>query len=675
MKTVLIKMNDLSPDAAGAMVYPVQLFFDDGQADWLKRPVATINIPKDLSIPNPPLDPLTGKPIDGREIRNAFLTQKGKSPQFVEWGLYLHQLLFQDPLAQEWNRLHLLYPKEEEGQSEGLRTILDIKPDELRWLPWELILQDQMALFFDSANPFSRGSLDNTNNKLTIKSFFWPVHVLIVVGSKVKDADVNAEQEVEAIEHAFIKSPVPIDWYVVWRPTKAELIDLIKTFKPQIFHFIGHGKKVNNDLFLELTDKNGVAAAEEWMVGDIPIDLQSWKPRFAFINACRSSSVADQQNSWDIARAFSSAGVPAVLGMQGDIRGDAATEFSRKLYESMVKGLEIDRALAEARAAVKNIKEITLKRRDWALATLYLQQLPAQILAMKPPIDQKTHDRFRSDSKLRGIHDFVGRRKQRRQLWHGVDEIADYKDEFSNACIVVGNEQIGKTALVQASMKVCALRNRRISYVDVGYKPIKEFVDLLKIIRAGDPKSSEIICAPLPTEPFADFDNKHRALLETDAVKASQTLAADNNLCEQFFNAYKAALVSIAANEPSIIVLDHLGVEWGKFNSVLVPKLLLPIAQSLLANCRLVLVCTTKEFDTELGQELKDAADVVDVRAWPPEKYVPLARQICLFNDIKLKPAVEESIGSLSKMVQADWEPTHLRVLVELIKQLAGARK
>jgi hypothetical protein len=675
MKTLLIKMNDLSPDAAGAMVYPVQLFFDDGQADWLKRPVATINIPKDLSIPNPPLDPLTGKPIDGREIRNAFLSQNGKSPQFVEWGRYLHQLLFQDPLAQEWNRLHLLYPQEEEGLSEGLRTILDIKPDDLRWLPWELILQNQMALFFDSANPFSRGTLDNNNNKLTVKSFFWPVHVLIVVGSKVKDADVNAEQEVEAIQHAFIKSPVPIDWYVVWRPTKAELIDLIKKFKPQIFHFIGHGKKVNDDLFLELTDKNGVAAAEEWMVGDIPIDLQSWKPRFAFINACRSSSIADQQNSWDIARAFSSAGVPAVLGMQGDIRGDAATEFSRKLYESMIKGLEIDRALAEARAAVKNIREITLKRRDWALATLYLQQLPAQILAMKPPIDQKTRDRFRLDSKLKGIHDFVGRRKQRRQLWHGVDEIADYKDEFSNACIVVGNEQIGKTALVQASMKVCALRNRRISYVDVGYQPIKEFVDLLKIIRAGDPKSSEIICAPLPTEPFADFDNKYRELLEMDVAEASKKLAADNNRCEQFFNAYKAALLTIAATEPLIIVLDHLGVEWGKFNSVLVPKLLLPIAQNLLPNCRLVLVCTTREFDGELAQELKDAADVVDVRAWPPDKYVPLARQICLYNDIELKPAVEESIGSLSKMVQADWEPAHLRITVEVIKRLGGARK
>lgn len=674
-------MNDLSPDGAGAKVYPVQLLFDDGQADWLMRPIATINIPQDLSIPNPPLDPLTGKPIDGREIRDAFLSQKGKSPQFVEWGRYLYQLLFQDPLAQEWNRLHLLYPKEEDGQSEGLRTILDIKPDDLRWLPWELILQNQMASFFDSANPFSRGTLDN---KLPVKSFFWPVHVMIVVGSKVNDADVNAEQEIEAIQHAFIKSPVPIDWYVVWRPTKAELIDLIKKFKPQIFHFIGHGKKVNNDLFLELTDKNGAAAAEEWMVGDIPIDLQSWQPRFTFINACRSSSTADQQNSWDIARAFSSAGVPAVVGMQGDIRGDAATEFSRKLYESMIKGLEIDRALAEARAAVKNIKEITLKRRDWALATLYLQQLPAQILDMKPPIDQKTYDRFRSDSKLGAIHDFVGRRKQRRQLWHGVDEIADYKDEFSNACIVVGNEQIGKTALVQASMKVCALRNRRICYVDVGYKSFTEFVDLLKIIRAGDPKSSEIICAPLPTEPFADFDNKYRELLEIDAAEASkklaanpdkEVLAAENNLCEQFFNAYKAALLTIAANEPLIIVLDHLGVEWEKFNSVLVPKLLLPIAQNQLPNCRLVLVCRTKEFDDELAPELKDAAHIVDVRAWPPEKYVPLARQICLYNNIELKPAVVESIGSLSKMVQADWEPAHLRITVEVIKRLGGVRK
>ena len=669
MKTLVIRMNDLSPDGAGAKVYPVQLLFDDGQPGWLDRPLATINIPEDLSIHNPPNDPILDKPIDGREIRNAFLDQKGKSPQFEEWGRYLHQLLFQDPLAEEWNRLHALYPKEKDGQSEGLRTILDIKPGTLRWLPWELIQQEKKASFFDSANPFSRGTLDKAQ---PIVSFYWPIHVLIVVGSKEKDPDVNADQEVEAIERAFIKSPVPIDWYVACRPTKAELIDLIKKFKPQIFHFIGHGKKANDDLYLELTDKQGGPGAEEWMVGDIRIDLQDWTPRFAFINACRSSAVADaaanQENSWDIARAFSAAGVPAVVGMQGDIRGDAAAEFSRKLYESMVNGLPIDRSLAEARAAVKTLKEITLKRRDWALATLYLQQLPEQILDMRPPIERKTSDKYRSDSKLGEIHDFVGRVTQRRKLWHGVDQITDRDDEFSNACIVVGTERIGKTALVQASMKVCALRNRRISYVDVDvtYQDTKDFVEVLKLIREGDPKSSDIICKPLPTKPFEDFDNKYGPLLaQPDPAKA---LAADNNRCEQFFNDYNAALEEIAKDEPLIIVLDHLNVEWEKFKSVLVQKLLTPIAQGSLANCRLVLVCTNTEFDKHLPAELKAASRIIDVAAWPPKKYVPLARQICLYNDIELDDDVEAIIARNYNRLKSDWGPVKLRNMVDMLK-------
>jgi len=669
MKTLVIKMNNLSPDAAGAMVYPVQLFFDDGKADWLTRPLAEINIPEDLSIPNPPIDPITKQPVDGRQIRNAFLGEKGKSTLFVEWGRYLHQLLFQDPLAQEWDRLHELYPKEETDKSEGLRTILDIKPETLRWLPWELIVheQTQMTRFFDSANPFSRGTLDD-NNKLPVTSFFWPVHVLIVVGSKENDPAVNAQPEVDAIERAFIKSPVPVDWYVVYRPTKAELIDLIEKFKPQIFHFIGHGIKANDDLFLELAAKKAGVAAEEWMVGDIPIDLQNWKPRFAFINACRSSSLADQENSWDIARAFSSAGVPAVLGMQGDIRGDAAAEFSRKLYESIVSSLPIDRALAEARKAVKNLKEITLKRRDWALATLYLQQLPEQILNMKPQIDRTTQAKYKVDTTLKEIHDFVGRVTQRRKIWHGVDQITDRDDEFSNACIVVGTEKIGKTALVQASLKVCALRKRRISYVDIDvtYQNTRDFVEVLKLIRQGDPKSSDIMCAPLPVAPFAEFDNKYAALLaKSDPDKI---LAGDSNLCEQFFNSYNAALVAIAADEPLIIVLDHLSVEWEQFKSILVPRLLLPIAQNALLNCRLVLVCTATEFDKQLPTELKDASRIIDVAAWAPKKFTPLARQICLYNDIELDEDVEAIIESNYNRLKADWGPLKLRHMVNLLK-------
>jgi hypothetical protein len=332
----------------------------------------------------------------------------------------------------------------------------------------------------------------------------------------------------------------------------------------------------------------------------------------------------------------------------------------------MLNGLPLDRALAAARGAVKNLKSITLRRRDWALATLYLQQLPEQILEMKPSIDQDTAKKFKLDSILKETHDFVGRRKQRRKLWHGVDQIDDHVDEFNSASIVVGNEQMGKTALVQASLKVCALRQRRVSYVDIGYKSTKNFVDVLKIIREGDPKSSDIICAPLPKAPFAAFDQKYGVLMNDPG--AVTTLAADNNLCDQLFSAYRDALIEIAAQAPFILVLDHLNVEWETFKSVLVPKLLVPIAQDQVTNCRLVVACTWQEFNDHLPKELKDAARVVDVGSWTPEKYVPLVRQICIYNDIELDEDVKGVIEANAKRVKSDWGPTKLRDMLRVLK-------
>ena len=660
MKKVVIRMEQR---AQGAHVYPVQLFFEDGSADWLKNPLATTTIPEDLSIPNPPNDPVSGDPIQGQQIREAFLNQGGASLRFEAWGDYLYQLLFQGDVGTEWDKLRDLYPREIAG-SEGLRTVLDIKPEGLRLLPWELIFKAPMPLFFDPLNPFSRGILKSKpTGGIT---FTWPIHVLIVVGSKEDDDTVNAVTEIEAIQKAFIKSPVPIDWHISYRPKKEELQKLIEEFKPQIFHFIGHGKEIGYS-YLELTDKNGKAAPEEWTVSDIAIHLMHWQPRLAFANACRTSSPGGPKNSWDIARAFSSAGVPAVLGMQADIQGAAAAAFSGKLYESIAKGDAIDRAVAQARAAVSNLS--SLQYRDWALATLYLQQLPEQILATEPAIDEQRSEKFKIDSKLKETRDFVGRARQRRKLWYGVDEVIYRKDEFSRLCIVVGSDLIGKTALVQASMKICALRDRRVSYVDIGYQTTKDFVEILQIIRKGDAKASDIICAPLPDAPFAEFDKKYGDLLkQPDAAK---TLAVDTQQCEQLFNAYKAALVEIAATQPLIIVLDHLSVEWDQFNKILVEKLLTPIAKNLLPKCSAILVCTAEEFEKRLAKELKDMSAIVEVPAWKPERYVPLAQQICLYNDIDPKK-VEQIINGYSQNIDSDWKPVSLRKLVELVKSIPG---
>jgi hypothetical protein len=575
-------------------------------------------------------------------------------------------------------RLHLLYPTEDPKKSEGLRTILDIKPDILRTLPWELIYEQPNTWFFDGGNPFSRGTLDP---KLDPRSLTWPIRVLVVVGSEANDKDVRADLEIEQMQRAFIKSPVPVDWYVCLRPTKAELKERIEKCKPQIFHFIGHGREANGYSYLELTERTKAeeknsepteeeeaVGVQEWTMDDVSIDLKSWQPRLAFINACRSSS-GGQENLWDIARTFAAERVPAVIGMQADIQGAAAAALSGKFYESLFAGQPVDRALAVARSAVRNLRGFKLRNRDWALATLYLQQLPDQILNVTPQIDSQTHAKYKADGRLKNVQDFVGRFKQRRELWHGVDEVEDYEDQFKHACIVVGNKEMGKTSLLQASMKVCALRGRRICYVDIGYDKTKEFTAILDIIRKGEENLSEVLCKPLPVEPFADFDKKYSQLLaKPDAV---QILAGDENLCSQVFDSYQNALISIAATAPLILVLDHLNVIWETFNPVLVERLLLPIAQGELPNCRLLLACSADDYQ-KLSEKLKNTAHVVQVAKWQAERYEPLMRQICIYNDIDLDDRVEGVIKALSKLVNTDWEPIELRDLIKQLKRRAG---
>ena len=81
-----------------------------------------------------------------------------------------------------------------------------------------------------------------------------------------------------------------------------------------------------------------------------------------------------------------------------------------------------------------------------------------------------------------------------------------------------------------------------------------------------------------------------------------------------------------------------------------------------------MLACTRQEFNDHLPKVLKDAVSVVEITSWKPEKYIPLVRQICLYNDIVLDEDVEGVIEANSKRVKADWGPTKLRDMLRVLK-------
>ena len=150
------------------------------------------------------------------------------------------------------------------------------------------------------------------------------------------DPAVQAEEEINSIEEALLKFDTPIELEILRLPTEQELVDNMKRYKPHIFHFIGHGRKgagVNNPV---LAFEAGVSGpAWEWNEDMISVDLRDWKPRFAFVNACRTSTEEAATHSWGITEAFIKAGVPAVIGMQADVLGAAAAKFPGEIYEAL----------------------------------------------------------------------------------------------------------------------------------------------------------------------------------------------------------------------------------------------------------------------------------------------------------------------------------------------------
>ena len=683
MKTALITISELRnfPDRG----YPVHIFVDEGtDPDWRNKVLAESVIPEDLSLPNPPLDPETGNPLEAKKIREILLAQAGNSPRFRAIGEYLFQLLGQGQVGEYWKSLREKYPREQ-APSEGLRTILDVKSRRLRFLPWELMCSDKRRLFVDPANPFLRGHNIDFDWKESIHS--WPIRGLIVVGCKADDEVVKADEELLAIMDAF-RSPVLsriIEWEILERPSKQRLVKIFDDFKPHIFHFIGHGGKEpgSGEPVLEFyTESDG--DRWRWTVDQIVNDLAGWAPRFAFINACRSNDPIKQENTWAITDAFIEAGVVAVLGVQGDIIGVAAARFAAVSYCALARGELLDCALAQARKEVINMRGSSLDHRDWALPSLFLSIPPEQMLPMRLNITEELRRKIELCPEFTRIRDFVDRKAERRTLWRGVDPIED-EDAYQDLLVVVGEEEVGKTALVHWCMELCALRGRNLIYVDMDDEKSKNFLDLLYLIRDGDLESGSLIRQPLKKNAFDQFNWDLSYLLKGgEPLQAGRQTAdqvqvvneplqpGNESLIPRIFSSFREALIEAADGAPLIIALDHLrAISPYEFTTFLRPYLIDCVARRDLPLVRMILVLSIAEYkyfypEAEGGSEWN--FELIKVSPFEKKDFLPLATEFCRCRKVDMVEA-EEIINVLARNRDlSTWKPSFLRRLGSFIE-------
>lgn len=133
-----------------------------------------------------------------------------------------------------------------------------------------------------------------------------------------------------------------------------------RSFRPDIFHFIGHGDKNRLALprdpvaVLEERDRTprGRPVAEHTLHDATAVlDLcANHTPRLVFLHACETAQRGSVESFSDLARSLVRSSVPSVIAMQYTIRNVDAGVFAMTFYEEIRKGSLLDEAVRAARA-------------------------------------------------------------------------------------------------------------------------------------------------------------------------------------------------------------------------------------------------------------------------------------------------------------------------------------
>jgi hypothetical protein len=538
---------------------------------------------------------------------------------------------------------------------------VDAVPENLRMLPWEMLYDGRNFLTATNrALPAWRtvpGHAQHPGDPL-------PLRVLVVVGDRDERADYWAD-ELRAIRRIFRRHAHRIDWELLIRPTRERLSFLCRTFRPHVFHFIGHGRMTPGrhaePVLVIATDdpkvdlEISVSGLEELLASAV------WKVRMALVNACRSAQASSQQACYDFGRSFIEVlGGCCAIVMQGDIEVSAAATFASEVYEKLVGGKQIDVAVAEAR---RTLRQKNPNEPDWTFPVLQIGCDVTSAVPMKFAAPAAAVSSIAID--FEPIRQFVDRQDERRLLW---SEVA-YGETPHQLLIVHGEEKTGKTWLLEWLVRNWALLGERVRYLNFG-KDSHDYHDVLERIRKGTgaPWGAN---QPFAAAAFRDY-NSALADIQSGQPKVDQYIP---DLFEKFI----AALDAVAA-DPLLLVLDSFvsrpagtpgGIVESGFN-YLVQHFVKRIADGELPNVRLLLGTGKEEVQTGLLAGLMDFSSSRVVGRLPADQFIKWAHE--RFADV-IRPdfvKVMEAIIATHKegLTSTDWTMGELDVIATYLQPL-----
>jgi hypothetical protein len=544
-------------------------------------------------------DPTGGKAQECMEALEFGASRQLRS----DIGLRLYQGLFGRAPHDLWQQL-----EHEARRQPPLRVRLDIEPPVLSALPWELMRDEQGALWLNGRILLRRGRHAATPGRAADGDGLGPLRALIVVCNP-RDPHLLADQELARIGAALTCLPGRIHTEVLDGPSLLKLTAELAHVRPHILHFIGHGMRaVAGDpggLHFNARqpgggrdDRQERPEAAAWTLGPDEMHrlYDRWTPRLVVLNACRQAHAPAARFASLIDVCLEN-GSAAVVAMQADIESPAAAEFSHVLYEDLARAESIDAALTEVR------RHLQMQEPDgpaWALPVLQCGVSdPCEVIRMKFGHEEPELTRLNVSGIFEDLAMFLGRAEERRTGWWDQHEATQRLLAITSA-----QPATGKTWLAKWCLLTCMLRGEDVTYANLseyageGKRDDPMALDWLAVLRAlrtacTDPRQPD----PMLEPEFATFNrvvNRGRVggkvwarrLPTSDTDDGGPFLVdSDRHAEERKGEIFRAFLSTLRARSqvrrrPHLLAIDnvHKIIE-ADFRNVLLPQLLTPVQE------------------------------------------------------------------------------------------------
>ncbi|MBX0331255.1 CHAT domain-containing protein, partial [Oscillochloris sp. ZM17-4] len=125
-----------------------------------------------------------------------------------------------------------------------------------------------------------------------------------------------------------------------------------------ILYLVAHGRMIGAEAHLYLAGDDG--RAEVVRAAELITRVRELKhrPRLAILTVCNSAGRGDEHAIAALGPQLIAAGVPAVVAAQGNLSIESAATFNPVLFQNLQQHGQIDQAVAEARASIRD-------RHDW----------------------------------------------------------------------------------------------------------------------------------------------------------------------------------------------------------------------------------------------------------------------------------------------------------------------